>query len=57
MSATVSEFEKGGKKYPTIGLKADEASKYSFTFGVNKARLILENLDDIKQFVKENRVN
>ena len=37
----------------TITLRRDEEDKYGFCFGVRKAQLILENLDDIKQFVEE----
>ena len=39
---------------PVIILKRAEEDKYPFTFGLNKARLILENLDEIKKFVDEN---
>jgi hypothetical protein len=34
--------------------KDGEEDKFPFTFGLNKAKLILENLDDIKKFVEEN---
>ncbi len=54
MPATVSAFEKDGKKYPTIGLKTDTGSKFNFTFGLNKAKLILDNIDDIQKFVEVN---
>ncbi len=54
MAAVMSAFEKDGKKYPTIGLKTDSGSKFNFTFGINKAKLILDNLHDIKKFVQEN---
>jgi hypothetical protein len=36
-----------------IELKKDENDKYPFSFGVSKARLVLENLDDIKKFILE----
>lgn len=39
---------------PVIILKRAEGDKYPFTFGLNKARLILENLEEIKKFVEEN---
>lgn len=55
MAAVISAFEKEGKKFPTIGLKSDEGSKYSFTFGMKKAKLILDNIDDIQKFVEENK--
>ncbi len=46
----IKEF-KGNK---TITLKRTTDDKYSITLGVYKAKLILENLKDIEQFVKEN---
>ena len=46
----LSEFK--GK--PVIILKRDENDKYPFSFGMNKARLILENLEAIQKFVAEN---
>jgi hypothetical protein len=35
-------------------LKRNEEDKYPFSFGVGKAKLILENLEEIQKFVKEN---
>ena len=35
-------------------LKRNEEDKYPFSFGVGKAKLILENLAEIEKFVKEN---
>jgi len=51
MASSRSEF----KGNPTIQLVPDDNPdiKYPFSFGLTKAKLILENLDDIKQFVKE----
>lgn len=46
-----SEFK--GK--PMLVIKRDEEDKYPFSFGLAKARLILENLDEIKKFVEENQ--
>ena len=40
---------------PVIILRRTEEDKYPFTFGLNKARLILENLDEVKKFVDENK--
>jgi len=37
-----------------IVLKRDENDNYPFRFGLRKAQLILENIDAIKKFVKEN---
>ncbi|MFA6217572.1 MAG: hypothetical protein WDL87_08010 [Candidatus Omnitrophota bacterium] len=45
-----SEFK--GK--PLIVIKRDEEDKYPFSFGLGKAKLILENIDEIKKFVEEN---
>ena len=44
-----SEFK--GK--PVLILRRDENDKYPFAFGLSKARLIMENLDAIKQFVDD----
>ncbi len=53
--AIVKSFEKDGKTYPTIELKnGGSKSKFGFTFGVSKARLILENYEDIRNFVEDN---
>ena len=38
---------------PVIILKRDENDAYPFRFGVRKAQLILDHIDDIKKFVKE----
>lgn len=45
-----SEFK--GK--PVIIIRRDENDKYPFTFGMSKAKLILENLEEIKKFVADN---
>ena len=50
----VKNFEKDGRTYPTIELKNGETQKFGFTFGLTKARLILENYDEIRQFVEDN---
>ncbi|HUT86145.1 MAG TPA: hypothetical protein VMW66_04850 [Elusimicrobiales bacterium] len=42
------------KGNPILVLKRMEEDKYPFSFGVNKAKMILESLDDIKKFVEEN---
>ncbi len=46
----LSEF-KGNK---VIVLKRDENDKYPFSFGVAKAKLILQHIEDIKKFVADN---
>lgn len=45
-----SEFK--GK--PVLILRRDPEDKFPFSFGVTKAKLILENLEDIKKFVEDN---
>jgi hypothetical protein len=45
-----SEFK--GK--PLIVIKRSEEDQYPFSFGVSKAKLILENIEEIKKFVEEN---
>lgn len=45
-----SEFK--GK--PMMVIKRSEDDKYPFSFGLAKAKLILENLEEIKKFVAEN---
>ena len=42
------------KGYKVITLMRGDDDKYPFTFGVSKAKMILENLDEIKKFVEEN---
>jgi len=45
-----SEFK--GK--PVLIMRRNEEDKFPFTFGLSKARLILENIEEIKKFVQEN---
>ena len=35
-------------------IKRDADDKYPFSFGMSKAKLILENIEEIKKFVAEN---
>ena len=42
------------KGRPLIIIKRDENDRFSFAFGLTKAKLILDNLDEIKKFVEEN---
>lgn len=42
------------KGKPILILKRSEDDKYGFSFGMTKARLILDNLEEIKKFVEEN---
>jgi len=45
------------KGKPLIVIKRNEDDKYPFSFGVSKAKLILENIEAIKKFVEENTTN
>lgn len=42
---------------PVIVLKKDENDLYPFRFGLRKAELIIEHIDQIKKFVEENQKN
>jgi hypothetical protein len=42
------------KGKPILILKRDEDDKYPFSFGMTKARLIVDNIEEIKKFVEEN---
>lgn len=42
------------KNNQIIVLKKNNEDKYPFSFGIGKAKLILENLEEIRKFVKEN---
>lgn len=41
------------KGQPVIVLKRNDTDKYPFSFGLSKARLIIEYFDEIKKFVAE----
>ncbi len=43
------------KGNPIIVLKRDENDKFPFSFGLSKAKLILENIEEIKKFVEEGK--
>lgn len=47
----VSESEYQGR--PVIVIKNNEEDKYPFQFGLRKARLVLEHIEDIKKFVEK----
>jgi hypothetical protein len=49
--AIVSESEFKGN--PMMVIKIDEEDKYPFQFGVKKAKLVLENIEEIKKFVEK----
>jgi len=42
---------------PILVLRRSEDDKFPFSFGINKAKLIMENLEEIKKFVAENNVD
>ncbi|MFC1637558.1 hypothetical protein ACFL1W_00910 [Candidatus Margulisiibacteriota bacterium] len=50
MIAERSEF----KGRPMLVLKRGEEEKFPFSFGLTKARMILDHIEDIKKFVAEN---
>ena len=54
MAAKISSFQKDGKMYPTIELKG-KTGGFGFTFGLSKARLIVEHVDEIRRFVEEGK--
>jgi len=41
------------KNNTILVLMRNEEDKYPFSFGLGKAKLILENIEEIKKFVKE----
>ena len=42
------------KGKPLLILKRSEDDKYPFSFGISKAKLILDHIEEIKKFVEEN---
>ncbi len=42
------------KGKPILILKRNEDDKFGFSFGLTKARLILDGIEEIKKFVEEN---
>ena len=48
----VERTEYKGK--PVLIIKRDEDDKFPFSFGLHKAKLILEHIEEIKKFVEEN---
>lgn len=47
--AIVEESEYKGN--PVLVLKNTEEDRFPFTFGIKKAKLIVEHIEDIKKFV------
>ncbi|PID59008.1 MAG: hypothetical protein CR986_07335 [Ignavibacteriae bacterium] len=50
---TIGEY----KDKPIISLPVAGSTKYPFTFGLNKAKAIMEYIEDIKKFIEENDKN
>ena len=50
MTAERSEF----KGRPMLVLKTGDEDKYPFSFGLSKAKKIIDHIEDIKRFVAEN---
>jgi hypothetical protein len=50
MIAERSEY----KGRPMLVLKRSEDEKFPFSFGLTKAKMILEHVEEIKKFVEEN---
>jgi hypothetical protein len=44
-----------GREYTLLVLNPQ--GKFPFSFGVHKAKLVLENIDQIKEFVKDNEMD
>ena len=49
MPAEIEEYNGN----PVICLKRDKDDAYPFRFGLRKAQLIIDHIDEIKKFVKE----
>lgn len=52
MPAEISEFK--GRKVLVLKGGNEKDDKFPFTFGVKKAKLIVDNFGEIKKFVEEN---
>ncbi len=48
---TIGEF----KGNAVISLKANEEDRFGLTFGLTKAKLILDNVDNIRKFYEDNK--
>jgi len=42
------------KGRPILVIKRSEDEKFPFSFGLAKAKMILENIEEIKKFVEDN---
>jgi len=54
MATKIGEY-KGHKMLSLFEEGKEGDDKYPFSFGIKKAKLILENIEDIKKFVEENK--
>lgn len=48
---TIGEF----KGNMVISLKANEEDRFGLTFGLTKAKLILDNVENIRKFYEDNK--
>lgn len=48
----ITETEFNGN--PVVEFRKDEDDRFPFSFGLRKAKLILEHIEEIKKFVEEN---
>jgi len=48
----VERTEYKGK--PVMTIRRDENDKFPFSFGITKAKMILENIEEVKRFVEDN---
>ena len=48
---TIGEF----KGNMVISLKANEEDRFGLTFGLTKAKLILDNIENIRKFYEDNK--
>ena len=42
---------KKGKEYPILKFFIDEKDKYPFSIGVKKAKIVLDHIQELRQFV------
>ena len=53
MAYTTEQFTaRDGREYTLLVLNPQ--GKFPFSFGLHKAKLVLESLDEIKEFIKDN---
>ena len=54
--AEISKYEESEfKGNPLVVLKRNDEDKFPMQFGVGKARMILEHIEDIKAFYEKNK--